>query len=226
MSTSRRGLGRRRRAAGRSAVVVALSGRSIGLRRCRCPVAAAMTASSAASARGDLGDEPALAHDQHAVGHAEHLGQLGGDHQHRDALGGQLGQQPVHLGLGADVDAAGRLVDDQHPRAGGQPLGEHDLLLVAAGQRADRVGEPAVLDLQPLRPVRGERALGAADDQSPSRLEAPQRGERDVALDRQLHDQALLAAVLGDEADAGAHRRGRRRRAAARARRRSTAPAS
>ena len=56
------------------------------------------------------------------------------------AVGGQVGHQPVHLGLGADVDAAGRLVDDEHPRAGGQPLGQHDLLLVAAGQRADRVG--------------------------------------------------------------------------------------
>ena len=54
---------------------------------------------------------------------------------------GQLGEQVVHLGLGADVDAAGRLVDQQHPRAGGEPLGQHDLLLVAAGQGGDRVAE-------------------------------------------------------------------------------------
>ena len=46
----------------------------------------------------------------------EHLRQLAGDHQHRHAVGGQLGEQPVHLGLGAHVDAPGRLVDDQHPR--------------------------------------------------------------------------------------------------------------
>ena len=50
----------------------------------------------------------------------------------------QLVEQPVHLGLGADVDAAGRLVDDQQRRAAGQPLAEHDLLLVAAGQGRDR----------------------------------------------------------------------------------------
>ena len=45
--------------------------------------------------------------------------------------------QPVDLGLGADVDAARRLVEDHHLRLHRQPLGEHDLLLVAARQRAD-----------------------------------------------------------------------------------------
>ena len=52
-----------------------------------------------------------------AVGHAEHLGQLRRDHQHRHALAGELGEQPVHLGLRADVDPARRLVDDQQRRA-------------------------------------------------------------------------------------------------------------
>ena len=53
----------------------------------RWPVAARMTLSSSASARRQLAGQPALVHDEHAVGHAEHLGQLAGDHQHRDALG-------------------------------------------------------------------------------------------------------------------------------------------
>ena len=52
---------------------------------------------------------------------------------------GQLGHVPVDLGLGADVDAARRLVEDQHPRAHGQPLAEHDLLLVAAREVDDRL---------------------------------------------------------------------------------------
>ena len=46
-------------------------------------------------------------------------------------------QQPVDFRLGADVDAARRLVDDQHLRREREPLGEHDLLLVAAAQRGD-----------------------------------------------------------------------------------------
>ena len=45
-------------------------------------------------------------------------------------------EQPVDLGLRADVDAAGRLVEQQQLRPGQQLLAEHDLLLVAAGQRA------------------------------------------------------------------------------------------
>ena len=40
-----------------------------------------------------------------------------GDHQHGQPLGRELAHQPVDLGLGADVDAAGRLVHDQQPRA-------------------------------------------------------------------------------------------------------------
>jgi hypothetical protein len=42
----------------------------------------------------------------------------------------------VHLVLGADVDPARRVVEQQHGRLGVEPLGEDDLLLVAAGQRA------------------------------------------------------------------------------------------
>ena len=76
-----------------------------------------MTALGVASSRSMSAVSRPSQHDEDAVGHAEHLGQLGGDHQDRDALPGELGEQPVHLGLGADVDAAGRLVDDQQPRA-------------------------------------------------------------------------------------------------------------
>ena len=45
---------------------------------------------------------------------------------------GIVAQQPVDLDLGADVDAAGRLVDDEHPGRRGQPAGQQDLLLVSA----------------------------------------------------------------------------------------------
>ena len=62
--------------------------------------------------------------------------------------------EPLHLGLGADVDAARRLVEDQQPRLGEQPAREQHLLLVAAAERADglvRVGGPDVERLDPLR---------------------------------------------------------------------------
>ena len=46
---------------------------------------AARTASSVEPGR-QLAGEPAVAHHQDPVGHADHLGQLAGDHQHGDAL--------------------------------------------------------------------------------------------------------------------------------------------
>ena len=158
---------------------------------------------------GELGGDAALAQDHDPVGHAEHLGQLGRHHHDGEPVGGQRRHQPVHLGLGADVDAAGRLVDDQQFRVGGQPLGQHDLLLVAAGQGADRVGQVTELGLQPLGPLGRLVALGAAQQQAePGQLAGSGQGH--VALDRQLHDQALLAAVLGDQRHAGGHRGARR----------------
>ena len=105
----------------------------------------------------ELLDEPAFAHDEDAIGQAEHLGKLGGDHQDRDAFAGELVEQAVHLGFRADVDPARRLVDDQQRRVAAQPFRQHDLLLVAAGERADRVGQASVLDLELDRPVGRER---------------------------------------------------------------------
>ena len=47
-------------------------------------------------------------------------------------------QELVDLGARADVDAARRLVQNQHGRIGEQPFSEHDLLLVAAAEARDR----------------------------------------------------------------------------------------
>ena len=62
---------------------------------------------------------------------------LGGDHDARPMpVGGQLGDQAVDLGLGADVDAARGLVEQQDAALAQQPARQHDLLLVAAGELA------------------------------------------------------------------------------------------
>src|SRR5688572_26615419 len=79
---------------------------------------------------GTLVDLAAVAHDDHAVTEPEDLLQLGGDEHDRHALAGELGDQLLDLGLGADVDAAGGLVEDQHLRLRDQPPGEQHLLLV------------------------------------------------------------------------------------------------
>ena len=86
-----------------------------------------------------------------AVADAEQLGQLGGDDQHRLPLVGEPVDDRVDLVLGADVDAAGRLVEDQHVRVGEDPLRQHDLLLVAAGELAGDARDARRLDVHALR---------------------------------------------------------------------------
>ena len=70
------------------------------------------------------------------------------DQQDREPLARKVRDRPVDVGLRPDVDAVRRLVEDEDARLGGEPLGEHDLLLVAAGQAAHRLRRRRGLDPQ------------------------------------------------------------------------------
>ena len=76
----------------------------------------------------------AVADHDDAVAEAEQLLEIGGDHDDRDARGGDVAQDRVDRGARADVDALGRLVEDQHPRLEQEPARDDDLLLHAAGE--------------------------------------------------------------------------------------------
>ena len=67
---------------------------------------------------------------------ADELLHLRRDHDNGAALFGKPSNEPVNLLLVADIDAAGRLVDDHDPGLGQHHLGKQQLLLVAAGQFA------------------------------------------------------------------------------------------
>ena len=77
-----------------------------------------------------------MGHDGDAVGQAQNLGQLRGDHDDGLALLRQILEQRVNLILRAHVDAARRLVEDQDVSVTFQPLGHDDLLLVTAREAA------------------------------------------------------------------------------------------
>ena len=67
--------------------------------------------------------------------------------------GGRLVDELVDVGLGADVHPLGGLVEDEHLGLQPQPAGQHDLLLVPAGQVGHRelaLPRPHVQALQPL----------------------------------------------------------------------------
>ena len=127
-------------------------------------VIAAPTRFGARVGASELGDDPAAVHHQHAVAHAQNLRQLAGDHQDRETLLGQTPHQGMDLGFGADVDAARRLVHDEHARFGGKPFGEHHLLLVAAGQLPDDLLGSARADSEALDGLDRAAEFGAAID--------------------------------------------------------------
>ncbi len=101
----------------------------------------------------DLADDPAVAHDDDAVADADQLGHLRRDDDHRAALRRERGDEAVDLLLGADVDAARRLVDDDDARIELHHFGQQKLLLVAARHLAGEqvlVADPDVETLDRL----------------------------------------------------------------------------
>ena len=70
----------------------------------------------------ELADDHAGVEDQHAIAAADQLGVVGGVQEDRGPLVGEPAQQLVELLLGADVDAAGRIAEQDDLRPGQQPL--------------------------------------------------------------------------------------------------------
>ena len=78
----------------------------------------------------------------------------------------ELADERLDLGLGADVDAARRVVEDEEPWGGGQHAGEEHLLLVAAGELGELLVAARGLDAQPLDELLGDAPLVGADEQA------------------------------------------------------------
>ncbi len=155
-----------------------------------------------ASAFAEESGDPPVAHHGDAVGHPEDLLHLGGDHDDRLALVGELVEQVVDLLLRADVDAPGGLVEDQDVAVALQPLGQHDLLLVAAGEVADRWPTDGVL----VRSASTHFSSATLRILPSCRIavlgELRDGGQHRVGGDVLGEDQAVALAVLRQVADA------------------------
>ena len=125
--------------------------------------------------------------------------------KHRLALGGQAVDQQVDFVLCADVDAARRFVKDHDFRVALQPLGQHDLLLVASRQGGGGLVAAGQLDLQLVDIAVKGGGLAPAAEEAPQG-EAVHVGQAEVLLDAAAQDQPLRLAVLGQQADPGGDR--------------------
>ena len=120
---------------------------------------------------GQLAHHLAVPHDHQAGAGAQHLVDLRGDEGHALALCGQLQHQLLDFHLGADVNAAGRLIQDQHlalhihrPGDGHHLLhsdGAAAQLLCGLGRDAQRLQQRSGLSVD-LPPV-GQSALGTSN---------------------------------------------------------------
>ena len=112
---------------------------------------------------------------------------VGRGHQDGRALASRRRHEVVDRGLRADVDALGRLVEQQDARLAAQPLRQHDLLLVAAAEQA-RAAAPgrrgrSSTRLDPALRPRGARRAKSIRPPAPLRS-ALQVGQRDVLATR------------------------------------------
>jgi hypothetical protein len=150
-----------------------------------------------------------LAHHEHAIGERQHLGQIARHQEDGRSACRQFQDNAVDVVLRPDVDAFGRLVEQQHARRERQPFGQNDLLLVSSAQavrrdRGRRRGDPPVAD-ERLALV----DLGVADEECPARR---RRRQREIVPQRQIEAEPLALAILRHEDDAGAGGRARRSR--------------
>src|SRR5215471_4823693 len=148
-------------------------------------------------------DDLALVHHGDAVGQGVDLIELGRDDHHRHALVPLGDDAFVHALDRADVEAAGRLADDHQLDVAAHLPGDHDLLLVAAGQRPGR-----------RRGGRGPNVilLDALDRRFPDGVQVQRDagGVRRTVVDvedwfvgdREVSHQAILGPILRDVADA------------------------
>src|SRR5262245_49790652 len=105
-------------------------------------------------------------HDGNPVAHADHLGQLGRNHDDGEPPFGQRLHQLVDFCLGTDVDALRRLVEDENRGLGRQPPRQRNFLLIASGKSADFDLDRRCLDPKLSDVTLGKRNFTASIDDS------------------------------------------------------------
>src|SRR5476649_1192445 len=146
-------------------------------------------------------DKAAFVHHVDAVAHAQQFRHFRRDHDDALTFGGQFADDAVDFILGADVDAAAGLIEYQHVRTREQPLGQHHLLLVAAGQVDHFLQHAGAADFQLLAEVCGDAEFALLVDHQVLG-HGRQVGQADVLLDVLFQQQAQALAVLGHVGDA------------------------
>lgn len=104
-------------------------------------------------------------------------------------------------GLGADIHARGRLLEDEHAQAHPEPPADHDLLLVSAGQCGDGGLAVAGAHREPFDQGGGLGTFAAGADPAQRRQASRPGVGQEVLPYGQLGEAALPLSVTGHEGD-------------------------
>ena len=91
-----------------------------------------------------VGDDRTLEEHERPIGDGLHLLGVARHDEAGDPAARQGVDLTVDVDAGADIDALRRLDEEQHVGVAHQPAGQHDLLLVAATEDADRARQSTV----------------------------------------------------------------------------------
>src|SRR5258708_7580480 len=111
----------------------------------------------------------------------------------------------MNLRLRADVHAARRLIHDEHVALAREPLGQRDLLLVAAAQSGNQRIHRRRFDAQFFNVNLNERTLGAAPDKS-SKTESFEERQRGVFAAVHRKNEAEALAIFRQKSNSRAQR--------------------
>ena len=149
-----------------------------------------------------LADDLEAMQHENSIGQSDHLGHIGSDQQHRDAVTRDAGDQLVNFDFRLDVDSNRGLIDDEDVSLRGQPFRDRDFLLVSARKGRDHRADRRRADRQPSNEWGRRFRLGAGRDQPEKSGDAPPDRDRDVVPDRIGEQQAFALAVLAHVTDA------------------------
>ena len=114
----------------------------------------------------DLADDLEVVQHENSIGQSDHLGHVGSDQQHRDAVARDTGDKLINLDLGLDVDADRGLIDDQDVSPRGQPFRDRDFLLISTGKGRNRRIDRRGPDRKPSNERARGPGLGAGRDEA------------------------------------------------------------
>jgi hypothetical protein len=149
-------------------------------------------------------------HHQDPIAQGQQLLHLRCDQQDRDPPRDPSAHQLVDVRLRPDVDASGRLVQEQHARLREQAPRQVRLLLVAAGELPDRRGERGRVEAEVPRQLRDRLLLPPAPHPPRAVREPRQAREADIVRHAEVRREAGALAIAGEEQQAAGDRLARR----------------